>query len=378
MSTPPRLRPLPDAPALRAPWGRLVLLALAVLLVHLAFLRTAPVRWEAPATQPAAVRLLTRSMPAPAAPPAPAAAPPRTTPPPRRPAVPVPAAGLAAPPAAQAPHVLARNEALPSTPAEDIAIETEAISAPETAASQATPPTHTPPAASAATAAPVAAKAAGHAPPPVAVAGPVRLRYGVKGQARGLHYSASAELLWLPAGSQYEARLEVSAFLLGSRVQTSSGQLTPAGLAPTRFSDKSRAEQAAHFERAKGRISFSGNTPDVALLPGAQDRLSVVLQLAALLAGDPARYPPGTQIAIQTAGPRDADVWSFTVEGEERLELPGGAQVGTKLVRPPRHEFDQKVELWFSQSNNFLPIRIKLTQVRGDYVDQLWQGSETP
>jgi len=118
----------------------------------------------------------------------------------------------------------------------------------------------------------------------VAVAGPVRLRYGVKGQARGLHYSASAELLWLPAGSQYEARLEVSAFLLGSRVQTSSGQLTPAGLAPTRFSDKSRAEQAAHFERAKGRISFSGNTPDVALLPGAQDRLSVVLQLAALLA----------------------------------------------------------------------------------------------
>ncbi|HEY1101970.1 MAG TPA: hypothetical protein VGE70_00985, partial [Burkholderiaceae bacterium] len=71
MSTPPRLRPLPDAPALRAPWGRLVLLALAVLLVHLAFLRTAPVRWEAPATQPAAVRQLTRSMPAPAAPPAP-------------------------------------------------------------------------------------------------------------------------------------------------------------------------------------------------------------------------------------------------------------------------------------------------------------------
>lgn len=379
MSTPPRLRPLPDAPALRAPWGRLVLLALAVLLVHLAFLRTAPVRWEAPAAQPAAVRLLTRSMPAPAAPPAPAAAaPPRATPPPRRPAVPVPAAGLAAPPAAQAPHVLARNEALPSTPAEDIAIKTEAISAPETAASQTAPPAHALPAASATTAAPVAAKAAGHAPPPVAVAGPVRLRYGVKGQARGLHYSASAELLWLPTGSQYEARLEVSAFLLGSRVQTSSGQLTPEGLAPTRFSDKSRTEQAAHFERAKGRISFSGNTPDVALLPGAQDRLSVVLQLAALLAGDPARYPPGTQIAIQTAGPRDADVWSFTVEGEERLELPGGAQVGTKLVRPPRHEFDQKVELWFSQSNNFLPIRIKLTQVRGDYVDQLWQGSETP
>ncbi len=365
------------------PWGRLVLLALAVLLVHLALLRTAPARWEAPATQPAAVRLLTRSMPAPLPPPAPAA-----TPSPRPPAaVPRAPRQLAAPvttapgpPTTPAPHFSAQNEAPASVPSEDIATKTEAATAPETPASQAAA-AHAPAAAASASATaapPPAAKAAGHPPPPVAVAGPVRLRYGVKGQARGLHYSASAELLWQPAGSQYEARLEVSAFLLGSRVQTSSGQLTPEGLAPTRFSDKSRNEQAAHFERAKGRISFSGNTPDAPLLPGAQDRLSVVLQLSALLAGDPARYPPGTQIAIQTAGPRDAEVWTFTVEGEERLELPGGVQVGTRLVRPPRHEFDQKVELWFSQSNNFLPIRIKLTQVRGDYVDQLWQGSEIP
>ena len=45
--------------------------------------------------------------------------------------------------------------------------------------------------------------------------------------------------------SQYDLRFEVSAFLNGSRVQTSQGQLGPQGLSPKRFSDKSRSERAA-------------------------------------------------------------------------------------------------------------------------------------
>ena len=36
-----------------------------------------------------------------------------------------------------------------------------------------------------------------------------------------------------------------------------------------------------------GRISFSNNAPDAALQAGAQDRLSVLLQLGAMLAADP-------------------------------------------------------------------------------------------
>ena len=91
----------------------------------------------------------------------------------------------------------------------------------------------------------------------------------------------------------------------GLALQTSSGRITGDGLAPTRFLDKSRSERAAHFEPDKGKITFSANTPDAPWQPGAQDRVSVFVQLASLLAGDPAKYPPGSSISLYTAGPTE-------------------------------------------------------------------------
>jgi Protein of unknown function (DUF3108) len=185
-------------------------------------------------------------------------------------------------------------------------------------------------------------------------------------------------LLFRHDGSGYEARAEISAFLFGARVQTSSGQLTPQGLAPTRFADKWRSEQAAHFDRERGRITFSANTPEAPLLPGAQDRLSVLVQLGALLAGDPLRYPPGMSITVQTAGARDAENWQFTVAGPETVILPGGDTATVKLNRAPRREFDQRVEVWLAPALGYLPARIRITQANGDFVDQQLRGSGPP
>ncbi len=98
------------------------------------------------------------------------------------------------------------------------------------------------------------------------------LKYQVQGQVKGLNYWANAELAWQQDGQNYESRLSVGAFLLGSRTQVSKGTLGPEGLMPTRFGDKSRSELAAHFQRDKGIISFSATPPDAPLLKGAQER----------------------------------------------------------------------------------------------------------
>lgn len=203
--------------------------------------------------------------------------------------------------------------------------------------------------------------------------GSVRFKYKV--EASKFPYSGSAELLWQRSGASYEARLELSSFGQ-TRVQNSRGQITPQGLAPTRFADKYRSEVAAHFDREKGRVTFSANTPDVPLLAGAQDRLSILVQLAAMIAGDPDHYPPAATIAIQTIGPRHADTWIFTVGGAETLTLPGGQQATLKLVRNPRQEFDQKVELWLAPALGYLPARVRITEPNGDFVDQKWLASE--
>ena len=212
-------------------------------------------------------------------------------------------------------------------------------------------------------------------PGAVAVPPPARLLYRV--ESNKFPFRMGGELVWRQDGLGYDARLTMSAFGQ-SRVQTSRGALGAQGLLPLRFSDKYRSEVAAHFERDKGQISFSANTPTVPLLTGAQDYLSVMLQLATVIGGEPARYPVATGITVQVAGPRDAEVWLFTVEREETLRLPGGEQGTLKLVRHPRRQFDQEVAIWLAPAMSWLPVRLRITEHNGDYLDQKWESTEAP
>ena len=212
----------------------------------------------------------------------------------------------------------------------------------------------------------------------MALAASARLDYRMTGSAKGLTYHAQGELLWENAGGSYNARMTVKALFLGSRTMGSSGQVSAQGLAPTRFSDKSRTEVAAHFEPDKGQISFSANTPAVPWVQGAQDRVSVFLQLGGMLAGNPAAFPAGSTISTLTVGPRAADTWTFMVEGPELLDLPIGATATVKLSRQPRREYDQKVEIWFAPALDYLPVRSKITQSNGDFVDQELSGLTRP
>jgi hypothetical protein len=204
----------------------------------------------------------------------------------------------------------------------------------------------------------------------------VRLRYKVAAQAKGIAVNGDGQLQWRHDGASYEAVLEVSAAFLPKRVQRSNGRITAQGLEPERFSDRARHEEAAHFERDQGKVSFSSNKPDAPLLAGAQDRLSVMLQLGAMIAGDPSKFPPGTSISVQTASTREAEPWTFVVEATEQLQLPGGMVTALRLTRAPRREFDQKVELWLAPGMDYVPVRLRLTQPNGDWVDQQWSSTD--
>ena len=204
------------------------------------------------------------------------------------------------------------------------------------------------------------------------------LKYQVVGMSKQLNYSAWAEFSWQQDGQRYDSKLEVGAFLLGSRSQTSQGTLGAEGLMPQRFGDKYRSEVASHFQRDKGVISFSTNAPEVPLLKGAQDRLSVVMQIAALLSAEPERYPVGTMLSFQTVATRDAEVWLFLVEKFENLQLPYGDVPTIKINRKPRKEFDQAIELWFAPSIDYLPVRLRVTNANGDFVDQQLRKVERP
>ena len=213
-----------------------------------------------------------------------------------------------------------------------------------------------------------------------AYAAPVLLMYDGKGEERGfIKYAASGELLWAPEGSRYNAHLEISAWGFRVRTWSSKGDLTDAGLQPLRFGDKPRgAELATHFQREKGIITFSANNPDVPLQVGAQDKLSALLQLSALVAGEPGRYPSGSTIAFQAADAHRAELWNFKVGATESLELPGGVVVALKLSKEPSVEFDQRIEVWLAPDMAYLPVRLRITEPSGAFADLLWRKSQKP
>lgn len=349
------------------PWRALLGITALVLAVHLAFLYLLPAR-DRQAPPPAPLAFTTRTItlnPVPATPPPPAtqATPPAPRPAPARRPRPAPK-----PPPPDTSSAMADNGTAAPPPEPD----TPASESPGTAEA---PVASAPPEVPAETAPPASPATE---PAPLTLPGSVRLLYDVSGQVKKMDYHARSELLWLQDGSHYDLRFEVSAFLVGSRVQTSRGDITALGLAPLRFSDKSRSERAAHFDYGKGQVTFSANSPNVPLTPGAQDRLSVFIQLGAQLAGNPGAFPVGTTITQQTVGPRDADLWSAVVAGEETIRVQGEVLNTLRLVRPPAREFDSKVELWYAPSMGYLPVRIRLTQFNGDFADMQLRATETP
>jgi len=349
-------------PAERTAWRTPLVVSAVVVAAHLALLGAIPIG-HTPDAQTPAERFITRTIvitpppvveaPKPVPAPAPPPAAPRPKPVKPRPVpapAPVPQAITAAPepgPETTAAPAPPGN----ASPAGETSAATTASAAPEPPP----PPPPPPPA---------------EAPPPLAVPGAVRLKFAVTGQQGVAPMSGVfGELTWQQDGQAYEARLSLSFLFKTLRTQQSTGHIGPAGITPDRFSDTRKTEVASHFVRDQGQIVFSNNAPSVPLLPGAQDRLSVILQLGALLAGDPARYPTDGAIAIQTAGPRDADIWIFKIGEEENLRLPGGDFAARKLTRNPRYPYDDKVELWLAPALGYLPVRILLTQPNGDFAD---------
>jgi Protein of unknown function (DUF3108) len=186
-----------------------------------------------------------------------------------------------------------------------------------------------------------------------------------------------ARITWQQDGEKYTMELSIFApiELLNYK---SNGLLMAQGLMPLDFYDKTvfKSTVAAHFIYAENKITFSTTPSETELISGAQDRSSILMQMAGLLAADPARYTPGTTFSIQIVNAREAEPWLFTVNQSETLNLENGSQIALRLTRNPRREFDRKIELWFVPAMNYLPVRYRLTESNGDYQDLMWVSSQ--
>ena len=189
---------------------------------------------------------------------------------------------------------------------------------------------------------------------------PATLRYDLR---RGF-ISGSGELIWRLAGKHYELRLEGRAAGLNLLTQTSQGELDDAGIAPQRYTDQRLrgGVQAANFQRDRGKITYSGPRTEFPLPVGAQDRLSWMIQLGAVVSAEPQRAIPGGKVMFFVSGARgDADVWTFRYVAAESVETNAGPVSAVKFTRDPRKAYDTLVEVWLDPARHHVPVRAKLS-----------------
>jgi len=191
------------------------------------------------------------------------------------------------------------------------------------------------------------------------------LRYEVqRGVLRG-----TGDLAWRPQADHYELTLEFKLSGLAILSQASSGGFDAAGIAPLRFTDQRlrRAATAANFQRAADKISYSGSSKEFPLRVGAQDRLSWMVQLAAIVAADPRLAKPEAKVVMAVTGSHaDLGVWVFRCIGPEAVAARGGSVDAIKFMREPREAYDTTVQVWLDPQHHDLPVRATQKSGEGD------------
>ena len=215
--------------------------------------------------------------------------------------------------------------------------------------------------------APVSFLTEGEQPPPVyrtQLPPSVTLHYQVR---RGFLRGTGA-IRWQASGDRYRLVLEARIAGLTLLTQTSEGGIDVNGLAPVRFLDQRarRSAQAANFRRGEGLITYSGSGVEWPLLAGSQDRLSWMIQLAAIAAAEPEHLVEGGRITMAVVGARgDAGVWTLRYAGLETIETGQGAVRAVKLVRDGRSAYDTSAEIWLDPERSYLPARATLRNGSG-------------
>lgn len=195
--------------------------------------------------------------------------------------------------------------------------------------------------------------------------------------------AGQATLQWQPAGTGYQIHLQGQALGKPLVEWASQGEFDDAGIAPVRYSESRRGRElrAANFERGAGRISYSGPAVEHALVPGAQDRLSWLFQLGAVLAANPGLAAADAEVAMWVVGSRgDAQTWTFTVLGMEAVDLPDGSAVpALHLHRAPTRPYDTHADVWLDPARHHLPVRLHLrVHATGEGTQYLLERLDLP
>jgi hypothetical protein len=183
-------------------------------------------------------------------------------------------------------------------------------------------------------------------------------------------------------GNAYRATLEVQVALLFVSITAltgdSHGLVGADGLEPQQYSETQRGKGTSTTSLIRdadgtSQVSSSQGGGVAQAPPGVQDRLSVLLQVGALMQANPAFNTPGARFSIPVAGLKgNVELYNFAAQGVETVKLDSGAQKGlhvSRILRPGTN--DRGIDVWVGTESPNLPLRVLYTEPGGSTIDMV-------
>lgn len=192
----------------------------------------------------------------------------------------------------------------------------------------------------------------------------------------------SGHIVWDAGKETYRLSVEIPLPFVGTFAYRSQGGYDGYGLAPLRYEEArgKRAPTATNFNRDERKsVTLSRVSTVAPLAPGAQDRFSVVMQLAGLVGADPDRYQPGATLEFSIADNDSVETWKVQAAGEDPVETRCGLLPARRFVRLPRREGDERrLEIWLAPGLDLLPTKLRQTEPNGIVLELVFKERQTP
>jgi hypothetical protein len=189
--------------------------------------------------------------------------------------------------------------------------------------------------------------------------------------------NAPGTIQWTSDATGYQIVVSVPLPFVGTFTYASEGRIDAFGLAPERYVERRgrRPEQVTTFDRTAHRIAFTRTSATLALPDGAQDRFSMVMQLASLVRGNPDAYRPGVTRNFYVADDDSGETWPIETVGDETVRTAAGYIGARHFTRAPRHAGDmRRIDVWLAPALGWLPARITQTEPNGTRIELVWRG----
>ena len=193
----------------------------------------------------------------------------------------------------------------------------------------------------------------------------------------------TGEIDWIVDGSNYRLYINIPYAFVGPFVFESRGSVDAYGIAPILYWSQrgTKPPRYSRFDRnesGQGQMFFSEKpefTPEI--LPGTQDRFSLIFQLASLLNGDSKSDEAGSIRQIPVVDYNTLEMWNFKSYGEATSEdIPSlGKSVNRHyaLMQRENDPYKRQVDIWLAKDLEWLPGRVRSQESNGRVLELVFK-----